>query len=268
MPSVTLNGITLNYRLHGQGPLVLMIMGTASPGRVWEMYQVPALVSAGFSVATFENRGIAPSSECPGGFSIDDMVGDAAALIEHLGTGPAHVVGTSLGARIAQELCLARPGLVRSAVLLTAHGRVDPVIKALSRGEAELHDRGIELPAAYFSAVNAIMNLSPATLRKDMDAADWLAIIEYSHAPATAGVRAQIALSEFPDRLGAYRAITTPVLAVGYQDDRLIPPHLAREVANAIPGARYLEVPDAGHYGALERPDAVNKILLEWLRAS
>ncbi|GGC77271.1 alpha/beta hydrolase [Hoyosella rhizosphaerae] len=267
MSSVTVNGITLNYRLHGHGPLVVMVMGTGSPGRVWEMYQVPALVAAGFSVATFENRGVLPSSECAQGFTIDDMVADTAGLIEHLGRVPARVVGTSLGARITQELCLTRPDLVDRAVCLTAHGRMDPLIKSLSRGERELYDKQIELPAPYFAAVNAMMNLSPATLRDESSALDWLAIIEYSHVPMTAGVRAQLGLSDFPNRLAAYRAIRVPVLAVGYADDRLIPPHLAQEVADAIPNARYAEVANAGHYGALEQPEVVNQLLIEYLKS-
>ncbi|AEF38921.1 alpha/beta fold hydrolase [Hoyosella subflava] len=270
MPTVELNGIRLSYRVHGKGPLVVFVMGTGSPGRVWEMYQVPALVKAGYTAVTFENRGIAPSDECAAGFTIDDMVEDTAALIEHLaaqGHGPACVVGTSLGSRITQELCLARPDLVKKAVLLTAHGRMDPVIRSLSQGEREIYDKNVSLPPSYQAAVNAIMNLSPATLRDDQNALDWLAIIEYSTGPASAGVRAQMGLSDFPSRVDAYRSITVPVLAVGYLDDRLIPPHLAREVADAIPGARYAEVRDAGHYGALEQPGRVNSLILEFLSA-
>jgi pimeloyl-ACP methyl ester carboxylesterase len=44
----------------------------------------------------------------------------------------------------------------------------------------------------------------------------------------------------------------------------MIPPYLSREIAGVIPGARYQEVPDAGHFGYLERPEAVNKILLDF----
>lgn len=265
MPTAELNGIQLSYRVHGEGPLVLFVMGTGSPGRVWEMYQVPAVVKAGYTAVTFENRGIAPTDECAAGFTIDDMVADTAALIEHLGRGPACVVGTSLGSRITQELCLTRPDLVKKAVLLTAHGRMDPVIKALSQGEREIYDNKVKLPTAYQSAVNAIMNLSPATLRDDQSAQDWLAIIEYSMGSTTAGVRAQMGVSDFPNRLADYRKISAPVLAVGYRDDHLIPPYLAKEVADAIPGARYEEVADAGHYGALEQPERVNNLIIDFL---
>jgi pimeloyl-ACP methyl ester carboxylesterase len=44
-----------------------------------------------------------------------------------------------------------------------------------------------------------------------------------------------------------------------------LPPHLAREVADAIPGAEYRVVEKAGHYGYLEQPDEVNALLIEFL---
>src|SRR4051794_26551790 len=88
MPLATGNGISLNYQVKGDrargtdvkgsGPLVVMIMGTGSPGRVWELHQVPALVAAGYRVCTFDNRGIAPSFEAATGMTIDQLVADTA----------------------------------------------------------------------------------------------------------------------------------------------------------------------------------------------
>lgn len=259
------NGIELSFTEAGSGPLVVMVMGTGSPGRVWHAHQQPALVAAGFRVVTFDNRGIAPSSECGEGFTLADMVGDTAALIEHLG-GPALVVGTSLGARITQELALARPELVRAAAMLGTYGRSTPMMAAFSAGERALLDQGIELPPGYYAAVTAHMNLSPATLADDRAAQDWLDVIGFGGQQRSAGVRAQLALHEREaNRLREYGAISRPSLVVGFADDRTLPAFLAREVADAIPGAEYVEVSDAGHFGYLERPDDVNRILLGFL---
>src|SRR5699024_9074430 len=126
-----------------------------SPGRVWGAHQVPALTDAGFRVVTVDNRGIAPTDECAGGFTLDDMVGDVAALIEHLG-GPARVVGTSLGARITQELALARPDLVSRAVMLATYGRQSTFQARLGEGERKLFDQDVTLPAEYRSAITAV----------------------------------------------------------------------------------------------------------------
>ncbi len=264
MPIATINGIPLNYQVKGSGDLVVLIMGTGSPGRVWDLHQVPALVKEGYRVATFDNRGIAPSGESLGGITIEDMVKDTAGLIELLG-GPAHVVGTSMGSRVAQELALARPDLVRKAVFLAGHARMDRFQITLTEGERQLYDSGVELPAKYKAALTAVMNLSPASLADENTARDWLDVFEFSGGRVSPGVRAQLGMDREFDRRAAYRSVRVPCLAVGFADDRMIPSYLTREVADAIPNARYEEVPDAGHYGYLERPEAVNKLLLDFL---
>ncbi|MCA1677269.1 MAG: alpha/beta hydrolase, partial [Actinobacteria bacterium] len=76
MPVVEVNGIRLSYQVAGSGELVVLVMGTGSPGRVWQLHQVPALVAAGYRVVTVDNRGIPPSDECASGMTIDDLVGD------------------------------------------------------------------------------------------------------------------------------------------------------------------------------------------------
>ncbi|MBE7160644.1 MAG: alpha/beta hydrolase [Williamsia herbipolensis] len=264
--TASVNGISISYEDAGRGPLVVMVMGTGSPGRVWKAHQQPALVRAGFRVVTFDNRGIAPSSECAEGFTLDDMVADTAALIEHLGAGPAAVVGTSLGARITQELALARPDVVRCAAMIATYGRNTPLQQAISAGEREMVDKGIVLPDAYHAAITAHLNLSPHTLLDDAAARDWLDIIEFSGQQRTPGVRAQLQLHhDEADRLQAYRGITRPSMVIGFADDRTLPPHLAREVAQAIPTAEYHEVAEAGHYGYLEQPDEVNRLLIDFL---
>jgi pimeloyl-ACP methyl ester carboxylesterase len=282
----SLNGVPLRYEVAGSGDLVVLVMGTASSGRVWKLHQVPALVAAGYRVATFDSRGVTADAGAAGAttraatpdaaadaviadavttVTIEDMVGDAAALIEHLGGGPARVVGTSLGARVAQELALARPDLVRQVVAMAAHARLDPLQRTLTRGEELLFDKAVELPAEYRAAVTAVLNLSPATLRDESSVTDWLDVFEVAGAPTTAGGRAELAVSSrLTDRRAAYRAVSVPTLVVAFADDVMIPPYLSREVADAIPGARYAEVPAAGHFGYLERPDEVNRLLLEF----
>ncbi|MBY6678827.1 alpha/beta hydrolase [Rhodococcus sp. BP-332] len=269
MPIGTINGIRLNYTVTGKGPLVVMVMGTGSPGRVWQLHQVPALTAAGFRVCTFDNRGIAPTDECAGGMTMDDLVADTAALIEYLRSGPdekAAVVGTSMGARVAQELALTRPDLVSRAIFAAGHARLDEFQKVLGAGERELADSSATLPPKYAAAVTAALNLSPASLADPAKARDWLDLFEFSVQPLTPGQRAQLSLDESFDRRAAYRDITVPCLAMGFADDRMIPAYLAREVADLVPGGRYVEIADAGHYGYLEKPDEVNQAILTFLR--
>jgi len=67
-----------------------------------------------------------------------------------------------MGARVAQELSLTRPDLVRKAVFMAAHGRLDQFQQVLSLGEHDLDASGVKLPPKYEAAVTAVMNLSPA----------------------------------------------------------------------------------------------------------
>ncbi|OAK54684.1 alpha/beta fold hydrolase [Rhodococcoides kyotonense] len=269
MPIATVNGISLNYQVKGTGDLVVLIMGTGSPGRVWELHQVPALVKAGYRVCYFDNRGIAPSYESAQGMTIDDLVADTAGVIELVRDGDekAHVVGTSMGARVAQELALTRPDLVRKAVFLAGHARLDEFQKTLGDGERALADSKTELPPTYAAAVTAVMNLSPTTLADPRSARDWLDLFEFSTAPTSPGVRAQLGMDDRFDRSAVYSRISVACLSVGFEHDRMIPAYLSAELAKSIPGAQYVEIPDVGHYGYLERPDAINDAILDFLRS-
>lgn len=265
MPAITVNGVRLNYDESGSGPPVLLVMGTGGSGRAWHLYQVPALVEAGYRVITFDNRGIGPAGAGHTAFTIDHLVADTAAIIERLGGGACQVVGISLGARVAQELMVARPGLVSRAVLMATRGQTDALRTALGRAEIELYDSGNQLPASYEAVIQAMQNLSPRTLNDSHRIRDWLDIFEMTR-PSGPGHRAQLGLHFESDRLDAYRAITVPCHVVAFQDDLIAPPELGREVAAAIPNATYDVIPDCGHYGYLERPDEVNKQILGFLR--
>ncbi|WP_406207512.1 alpha/beta hydrolase [Streptomyces sp. NBC_01017] len=266
MPSARINGIRLHYEDTGTGDPVVLVMGQGAGGRAWHLHQVPALVDAGHRVVTFHNRGIPPTDECPEGFTVDDLVDDTAGLAEYLGLAPCRFVGVSMGAYVVQELMLARPRLVRQGVLMATRGRTDALRAAMAEAERALHDGEVELPTAYSAWIRALQNLSPATLDDDRQVQDWLELFEFSPQLQGPGVRAQLDLEVPAGRLAAYRAIDVPCLVIGFADDVILPPHLGREVADAVPGAVYQEIKGCGHYGYLERPDEVNRVLLDFFR--
>jgi pimeloyl-ACP methyl ester carboxylesterase len=261
MSTATVNGITISYRDTGSGDPVVLVMGTGSGGRVWDLHQVPELVAAGFRVVTYDNRGIPPTDVCADGFTIDDLAADLAGLIDLLGLAPCRLIGTSMGAWIVQELVLARPDLARQVVLMATRARSDQLRTTLAQAEIELHDKGVVLPPAYAAAIQALQNLSPSTLDDDAKVRDWLDIFELSPGGGP-GLRAQLALDPMPDRRAAYARIRTPCHVIAFADDLVTPPHLGAEVARAIPGASFETIANTGHYGYLEDPAAVNKSIL------
>jgi thioesterase CepJ len=263
MPVARVNGIRLSYETHGAGPPVLLIAPAATPAAIWQLHQVPALTAAGYQAVTFDNRGTAPSDVPPAPYRMPDLVADAAGLISVLGLGPCPVVGASLGAMIAQELALARPDLVRSAVLLGTRARTDYFRATAARaGAIRMRDRSPASPAETVAQMSLM--LGSLTLASDRAAADWYTILHHCTLRG-AGAAAQYEASVTGDRRHALAAINPPCLVVAFAEDRVTPPELCREVAGVIPRCRYAEIAGTGHLGFLENPAAVNAVLLDFL---
>ncbi len=263
MPFATVDGIRLSYQRSGHGDPVLMIMGSGAAGHVWTLHQTPALNRAGYETIVFDNRGIGGSDAPAGAYRLADLVADTRGLIESLEIGPCRLVGISMGAMIAQELAIHTPELVRSAVLIATRARADRTRQALQRAEIALSRSGLVLPDEYRAARTVLEMLSPTTLDSDDAAGSWLEIFELSGQPRSADGQAWVNLTG--DRRADLRRITVPCRAIAFADDLICPPHLVAEVADAISGCDLVEVPDAGHLGNLERPEAVNAAIVEFL---
>ncbi|GAB1818969.1 alpha/beta fold hydrolase [Herbidospora sp. RD11066] len=262
MPTTSSNGITLAYERHGDpsGPPVLLINPAASSSGMWSLHQVPALVEAGHHVITFDSRGTAPSSCPPGPWDLSDFADDTAGLIGSLGLGPVAVAGASLGAMVAQELALAHPSLVSGIALLGTRARGDFFREKMTAASAARVRSAAGDPVAMM-----IQLFSARTLADEPVAADWFDLM--SAFPVRGeGPALQYEATVAGDRRKALTGITCPALVVAFAEDLLMPPFMGREVAEAIPGATYTEIPGCGHYGFLERPALVNRVLVEFLK--
>ncbi len=255
--------MNLAYDDRGSGDPVLFIAGRGGAGRTWHLHQVPEFLRAGYRTITFDNRGIG-ATEQAADFGIEQMVADTAALIEKLDAAPARIVSVSMGSFIAQELMLARPELVRSAVLMATRARHDRTREFFNTAERELALSGIELPPSYDAKLRLLESFSPKTLNDDAAVRDWIDMFTMWPVKPTPGLHAQTEVRPHGNRLPAYRSITTPVLVIGFGDDIALPPHLGREVADALPNGRYREIPDAGHLGFIEKPQVVNAAALKF----
>jgi pimeloyl-ACP methyl ester carboxylesterase len=251
----------LAYDDTGSGDPVLFIAGTGGAGRTWHIHQVPAFLQAGYRCITFDNRGVG-ATENADGFSTEQMVADTVGLIEKLVGGPVRLVAMSMGA-FAQELMLARPDLVTQAALMGTRGRVDPTRIAFRTADLELAEAGIELPPSFGAKIRILENFSPKTINSPM-IEEWLQMFIAFPLKRSPGWRAQLAVAPLDNRLPAYRSIPNEVLVIGFADDVITPPALGREVGEAIPKGRYVQIANAGHLGFLERHEAVNKAVLDF----
>src|SRR3954452_13304491 len=116
-------GVTLNYEITGEGEPVLLIMGTSGSLLLWG--EVAPRLAQEYQVIAFDNRGLGGSERGQGQITVASLAEDASALLEALEIPRAHAMGWSLGSAIVQELSLAHPNQVASAIMYGTWGRCD-----------------------------------------------------------------------------------------------------------------------------------------------
>jgi pimeloyl-ACP methyl ester carboxylesterase len=262
MPTASSNGATIRYTTSGAGPAVLLIQGVGAIGRAWQP-QIDALASSR-TVLAFDNRGIGDSPPGTAPLSIEAMAADALAVADAVGTTTFDVVGHSMGGVIAQEVALSAPSRVRSLSLLCTFARGaqgarlswDLLIAGLrSRlGPRTARRRAfveLVIPAAYLAQVDrAALEVELADLF-GRDLADQPPI-----------VMAQLKAMARYDALDRLRLLAPiPTLVVSATHDRIALPAFGRQLAAAIPGARCVEIADAGHAVPIQCADRVNALL-------
>jgi pimeloyl-ACP methyl ester carboxylesterase len=116
MSIAIVNGVRLFYTLTGDhGPPIVLVHGAWGNHTAWEPV-VPDLARR-FRVLTYDRRGHSQSERTLGRRTTDSDTADLAALVAHIGLGPAHVVGNSFGGSVALRLAARHPDLVSSLAI-------------------------------------------------------------------------------------------------------------------------------------------------------
>src|ERR1043166_884095 len=105
MPSVGAEGAEIYYETAGDGDPLVMIMGLGADSRGWAMQN--SAFAERYRVVLIDNRGVGKSSVAEPPYTTKQMAQDTLAVLDDAGIERAHVLGVSLGARIAQELAIA-----------------------------------------------------------------------------------------------------------------------------------------------------------------
>jgi pimeloyl-ACP methyl ester carboxylesterase len=170
------------------------------------------------------------------------------------------LAGLSMGGYVALEILRVAPERVTRLALLDTQARPDTEeARARRRGLIDLAKRG------EFKGVTP--RLLPQLLHPDHrqgPIADHV-IAMAGRVGLAAFIRQQTAIMGRIDSLPSLSRITVPTLVLCGAEDTLTPPSLAQEMADAIQGAELVIVPQSGHLTPLERPEAVNRALIEWL---
>jgi pimeloyl-ACP methyl ester carboxylesterase len=241
----------------GEGPEVLLIAGLGDPAEAWE-FQLQGL-SDRYALTAFDNRGTGrvPLPDEP--LSLETFADDAAALLRALDVPAAHVMGFSMGSAIAQHLALRNPELVRSLVLCSTWGRSDAYFRAMADSWRWMIDSAPDERSFYEAFLVWVYT------RRAHDDGTVDQIIEEAMAfphqqPPEAMQRAIDAFRDH-DLLDRLVDIAVPTLVVAGELDMICPPRLGREVADAIPGARFELMEGEAHQPFQEVPDQFNALV-------
>jgi pimeloyl-ACP methyl ester carboxylesterase len=260
--------VTLAYDVVGDGEPLLLIAGCGQPATAWHLSLVPALAGAGYAVATFDNRGVAPSSSPPAPYSVAGMTADAVALLDHLGwVDPVRIAGHSLGGWIAEVLVLDHPDRVRAAALMGSANQPTAWELAITTVERDLARLDVDLPPLFY-ATQTLRYLPIADIQDSATVSLWLEFIAdlpvWPNPGRLGQYEAALAWSSDPVRTTRWPEVTRPCLVLAFEHDVDSPPRYAREAAGIIPGGEYAEIAGSGHIGIVTHPDEVAAHLLDF----
>ncbi|GGL11533.1 alpha/beta fold hydrolase [Nocardia jinanensis] len=244
----------------GSGEPVLLSASLGTTAAMWAPQR--ERLRARRRVITYDHRGHGDSPVPPGPYSLDDLVGDAVALLDALEIEAVDVIGVSLGGTVGLALAAGYPGRVRSLVTVNAPVFADDP-QFWHRRAAAIRDDGMGVATSgllgrwYSPAVAAAPSVLVARTVSGVDRLD---------PEGYAGCCEAIAGTDLRDRLAHIRC---PVLAVNGRADAVVPAHHADLIAAAVPGARRVVLPNGGHLLTQEVPDRFHELLLEhWTDAT
>lgn len=250
--------VHLDWIRSGSGTPVLLIHGLGY-GR-WGWAPLESRLVSHHSVITFDNRGIGASSIPPGPYTTSEMAADAVAVLDAAEVERAHVIGTSLGGMIAQELAIGWPA------------RVDRLVLMSTTPGATL---GFPMPTETIELLQAAQNMEPAeALRRFVlnalgddppsDLVDEIVAERMSHPPDPIGWSAQAAAAADFDAGDRLASLAHRTLAITGMQDRVVDPANTGRLAELITGAQSAFV-SGGHLMFWEDPETVSERIIEFL---
>ena len=243
-----------------RAPLIFFLHGIGGSHRQWTAQL--AAFSSRYRVAAWDARGYGASDDDPAPLQFSVFADDVVRVLDHLGVARAHLVGLSMGGRIARDVALRYPARLASLTL----ANTSPGFDALPLAEQQAF---VAARAAPLRAGKTPAELAPMLVTKLV------------HPNASASARAQaiammgdlhpesyiktVEASVSQDRAAPLERITTPTLVIASDADPLYPITVAEEIARRVTGAALVVISQCGHLSNIEQPAAFNAALSAFL---
>ena len=236
--------VRIAWERHGSGAPLLLIHGLGYARWGWEPV-LPGLAER-FDVVLFDNRGIGESDAPPGPYTAGEMADDAIQVLDEAGVDRAHVVGTSLGGMVAQELALGYPDRVDRLVLAcTTPG--GPKAHPMPQQTLTLMAEAAKLEPAVALRRFVENALAPATVAAHPGLVDRIMAHRLETAQQQAAWAAQAAAGATFDAYGRLGALAAPALVQHGDADVVVDPRNADLLVELLPDARLERFPGTGH---------------------
>jgi pimeloyl-ACP methyl ester carboxylesterase len=247
------NGIKIAYRVRGEGPPLVLIMGYRLNSAAWPTTLIEQLARQ-FTVITPDNRGTGRSDKPVEGYAIANMARDVCGLLDELDIAEVRLLGYSMGGAIAQEFVRQFPHRVKGLILCAT----------MAGGPGASYAE-----ASVVSVMRDLDGLSPEqAARRIWNVTYAPGYLEEHRALAEDQMRREIALptplhaadlqfqafAEF-DASRTLSDIRAPTLILTGDLDRLISPQNSHKMAGLIPGAKLIVIPGGGHRVMWEATD-------------
>jgi 3-oxoadipate enol-lactonase/4-carboxymuconolactone decarboxylase len=251
--------VELSYEESGpaDGEPVVLSGSLGSDRRMWDP-QVEPLVAAGFRVIRYDHRGHGASPAPDGPYTVAELAADALALLDRLKLPQVSWVGLSLGGMVGMWLAENEPSRLSRLVLCCTSASLGPASMWQERARVA---RTSGMSTLAGPAVERW--LTPGFIESHPDTASWLRDMVAGHsAEGYASCCTAIETMSIVDDLST---ISVPTLVIAGADDPATPPEHGQRIADAVPGARLVVVPDAAHLGNVQQPTAFTGLILDHL---
>ena len=241
MTYASVNGLQLYYKTYGAGrPLVLLHGGLMTIDLTFGPLLEP--LAAGRRVIAVELQGHGHTADTDRPMTIEALADDVVALLDHLGTGEADLLGFSLGGLVACAVALGAPGRVGKLIVASADPHRPP-----GRESAPLDEARMPTPADFQAMRDAYEAVAPDPAHFDEFAA-----------------RVTTMVHEFPGWTDELRSLPVPTLLV-FGDRDFSPLSDVVELIELLPDPQLAVLPGATHVGLTRRPAEVLALITPFL---